>query len=85
MFVLASRGYRCIAHDRPRTRPLKPAMEWQRHKHVSDDLAGLVDSFVLRMRFTSAIPRASAKLRASSADTAPNASRRLLSSAPSRH
>jgi len=25
MFFLASRGYRCIAHDRPRPRPVQPA------------------------------------------------------------
>ena len=34
MVFLASNGYRCIAHDRSRSWPVEPAMEWQRDGHL---------------------------------------------------
>ena len=48
MFFLASRGYRCIAHDRRGT-PLQPAVRMAKHLDTyADDLAALTEKLDLK-------------------------------------
>ncbi len=74
MFFLASRGYRCIAHDRRGHGRSSQPWNGNDMDTYADDLAELVDSArPARTRSMSATPPAAAKSRATSAGTAPSA------------
>ncbi len=71
MFYLASRGYRCIAHDRRGHGRSSQPWSGNDMDTYADDLAALVEALDLASaRSTSAIPPVAAKSRATSAATA---------------
>ena len=77
MFFLASRGYRCIAHDRRGHGRSSQPWHGNDLDTYADDLAALVaDARSEATRSMSAIPPAAARSRATSAGTAPSASPR---------
>ena len=83
MLFLASRGFRCIAHDRRghgRSASRGPATTWTLRRRP----AALVQALDLKDAITSGTPRAAARWRGTSAGTARNGSRRRSSSARSR-
>ena len=74
MFFLASRGYRCIAHDRRGHGRSSQPWHGNDLDTYADDLAELdARSSTSRTRSTSAIPPAAARSPAISAATAPSA------------
>ena len=76
MFFLASRGYRCIAHDRRGHGRSSQPWNGNEMDTYADDLAALVEALDLGTRSTSGTPPAAAKSRATSAATARSASPR---------
>lgn len=83
MLFLADRGYRCIAHDRGGHG--RSGQPWFGHDMdtYADDLATLVDTLDLKQAvLVGHMLRAAVRWPASSAATAPAASRRPCSSAP---
>jgi non-heme chloroperoxidase len=71
MFYLASRGYRCIAHDRRGHGRSSQPWNGNDLDTYADDLAEMVQKLDLKkMRYTSGTPREAVKWRAISADTA---------------
>jgi non-heme chloroperoxidase len=69
MFYLASRGYRCIAHDRRGHGRSSQPWNGNDLDTYADDLADLVESSTSRMQSMSATPPAVARWRAISAGT----------------
>jgi pimeloyl-ACP methyl ester carboxylesterase len=76
MFFLASRGYRCIAHDRRGHGRSSQPWNGNDLDTYADDLAELVQALDLRTQSTSVTRPAAARWRATSAGTAPGASRK---------
>jgi non-heme chloroperoxidase len=73
MFFLASRGYRCIAHDRRGHGRSSQPWNGNDMDTYADDLAALVEALDLKRRSTSATRRAAARSPAISAATARSA------------
>ncbi len=76
MFFLASRGYRCIAHDRRGHGRSSQPWSGNDMDTYADDLAELVEASTSRTPSMSAIPRAAAKSPAISAAMARSVSPR---------
>ena len=81
MFFLASRGYRCIAHDRRGHGRSSQPWDGNDMDTYADDLAELVEKLDLKNAIQSAIPRAAARSPVTSAGTAPSGWPRPCSSA----
>jgi non-heme chloroperoxidase len=76
MFFLASKGYRCIAHDRRGHGRSSQPWNGNDMDTYADDLAALTAALNLKDAFISATPRGVARSRAISVATAPGGWRR---------